>query len=399
MIIKITKGGILALALLCVFTGSALAEGNIRIGDGDSSVANYRVQSNVGAYINPETALGSGLLDFFTSAPGDPRSDVGRIASGSGVGQYSVTSFPALHYWEYFFKINDSPIVVRAWTGSKAMGETNFYGYQTTGYANDGTTPVALRLGPSGVPSNQYMGTFITNWQAMPPYPPQIDRSRDIVESQVRDDYSTRVNLTLNITVSPVTGTPPRQISPNSPGSTNYLLEITYPDGSIHTEFTNGTFTLTGTPTGLYRFRAKAYNWFGGSEFSGYTDWQTLSGGGMGGAGPITYNLTYEAGGLGLNSVAVLHDVPFNVDTTVPAEVSSVSQFVSELNAKLGAGTVRAIGWLENSRIVGYMISYTGSTANYVSVGGVAADGAATLTRGQSIQLYVTTPGSVTFSQ
>lgn len=371
---KIIKGGILALALLCVFTGPALAEGNIRIGDDNAAVLNYRVETNTGAYINPETAITAGLLDFFTSPPSDPMDDTGSIARGAGVGQYSMTWFPALHYWEYFFKINDSGITVRAWTGTKAMGETNFYGYQNSGYADDGTTPVSLRLGPSGVPSNQYMGTFKTVYQAMPPYTPVIDRNRDITESQVRDDYSTRVNLTLAVTVNPGTGTPPRQISASSPGNTNYELEITYPDGSVHTEYTNGTYTLTGTPIGLYRFRAKAYNWFGGSDWSGYAEWQTLTGG-MAGPETITVHFVKPPDDLGINTFSF----PFS-EVSSPSAISNLKHLIEAVNKAANKNVATVAGLWDKSKQnpSGYIITYDSDTlndfGNFIKAGEVPDD-------------------------
>jgi len=136
----------------------------------------------------------------------------------------------------------------------------------------------------------------------------------------------------------------------------------------------------------------------GGVWSSIYTHQVSGSGGVAGGGIPdVSFTLVTSEAGLGLNSMGVVHTVPFHYTAT---SVQLVSDLVGTLNTALGSPTaIRAIGWVRNTRIHGYMISYSGDRPSYTAVGDALPDGSSTLERGQAIQVYTTTPGTVRFSQ
>jgi hypothetical protein len=388
----------LALALVFLCAAVASASGNLRIGKNVGGMENYQVQDRGGGYIDPTAALSSGMLQFFRSTPSSPLDDSGAITEGGAAGQYSVTTFS--DYWEYFFKIDDRPIVVRAWSGAKTSGPSNFYAYQTMGYNDAGTVTETIRLGPASVPSYQWIKTFQTVYQAMPPYTPIIDRDRDITESMVRDHYTEDVELTMNVGVNAdTTSTPPRQLSASSPGGTKFSVEVVYPDGSTETKYTNGSINMTGlTQRGLYKFRARAHNWFGASDWSSWVEWETL-GDITPGVTSITVDFVKPTGDLGVNTFAL----PFSTVSS-PGSATNLKELVEIVNTEAGENIVSVAGWWDQDeqKPAGYIIEYNSATVNdfggFTKAGNAPDDPATVAIESHKpLQFSVTSGQTITF--
>ncbi|MBI5699250.1 hypothetical protein HZC35_02930 [Candidatus Saganbacteria bacterium] len=125
---------------------------------------------------------------------------------------------------------------------------------------------------------------------------------------------------------------------------------------------------------------------------------------GGGGGGPVTYNFTKAASGLGLNSFAILQDVPLSVTVVLeggaagtPVAATTVADFVAALG---GPANVATIGWLESDRMVGYYVTEVGGTATFTATegAGLAAANTVNMSRGRAYQISVLRNMSVTIS-
>jgi hypothetical protein len=149
-----------------------------------------------------------------------------------------------------------------------------------------------------------------------------------------------------------------------------------------------------------YNFKVKHANEWGETWSDAY-DYTVAGGpGAVEGAGPVTYNLT-KTEGLGLNAIAVVHNVPFNVDSDPVSNVGTISDLVASINAKSEtSGNVTTIGWMENSEMAGFYVTYASDgTPNFVPTTGLDATADMALERGRSYQVSVFDDVTVTFSQ
>ncbi|MFC1637662.1 hypothetical protein ACFL1W_01440 [Candidatus Margulisiibacteriota bacterium] len=150
-----------------------------------------------------------------------------------------------------------------------------------------------------------------------------------------------------------------------------------------------------------YSFKVKHANEWGETWSAAY-DYTVAGGpGAAAGAGPITYNLTKNEGGLGLNAVAAVHEVPFNVDSDPVWNVRTIRDLVAAINAKSEtANNVTTIGWMESSEMAGFYVTYAGDgTPSFVPTTGLDATADLVLERGKSYQISVFENVTVTFSQ
>jgi hypothetical protein len=163
---------------------------------------------------------------------------------------------------------------------------------------------------------------------------------------------------------------------------------------------------LSNTPAGTYKFKPYAQNWFTPVTEGDEVTYVTGQIGGA--AGPINYPLLRVPEGIGLNAVAVLHTVPFNVsnsptDANSKAAVTKIRDLIAAINAKSGSNnTVTTFGWMVNSEFQGLYITYNeaGEMTGTPTVG--ITEGLDTpLIRGVSYQIGVfrDVVGGVTFSQ
>jgi len=114
--------------------------------------------------------------------------------------------------------------------------------------------------------------------------------------------------------------------------------------------------------------------------------------GGAGGAGPITVNLKKQPGGLGLNPLAVVHDLPIYADTTPVMEIRNYLQLAQAINLKAGENVVTTIGRLVNSQIEGYTFIWgagLNQLTGYQSTAGLPPPESVELARGDALQISV----------
>ena len=357
------------LAVILFFTSGVYATGiNVFIQDG-------AIKNNAGSALpNGDYHPYQAKLEFFYNALPAPNSSSGRMTVGSDkytkVGDQNKYQLSSL---------DGGTLYVRAWSGTVAtLG--SYYAKGSNGVAA-GTT----------LPYDWGITDFKTSYKADVPYAPTIG---GITESMVRSGDNLQLALAVSVGYNENGADGKREV-------TGLSLDITYPDGTKETK-SGSSFTLANTAQGTYLFKPSATNWFGttaGSEIS----YATLGIAGGGAAGPVTYQLRKAAdGNVGLNAVAVLHEVPFKVNCSPEASVRYIDDLVRAINLKAGANIVTAFGWIEPAgQIRGFYIGYDAAGLPvYTATAGVTGTAAnIELIRGKACQISVLNDVSVTFSQ
>ena len=153
------------------------------------------------------------------------------------------------------------------------------------------------------------------------------------------------------------------------------------------------------TPGATYVFRVRDHNQWdpAGSEWSDSQEYKIGEGTG---AVSVPYSLKKSEGGLGLNAIAALPRIPFNVEGTA---VSKIGELVTAINTKSGANnTVATIGWMEDgsANLQGWYITYDASgTATYTPTAGLTTGADTPLVINRIYQISVLQNVDVTFSQ
>jgi hypothetical protein len=313
-------------------------------------------------------------LEFFHGSVPAPNTSAGRLAVNTAT-QYVNDAAGSKRTYQ-LLPLDGGSLGIRVWNGTPAT-RGSYYGRTSGGIAAGTTLPTELNI-----------TSLQTDYKADVPNTPAIGV---ISEALVRRGDSLEMTLTIPISYSESGPDGKRE-------ATGFSLAIVYPSGSSETR-SGSSITLSNTPTGTYRFTPTATNWFGsttGSEVS-YT---TLGAGG-GAAGPVTYSLKKIAEGLGLNAVAAIHNVPFQVNSDPASSVGTIAQLVAAINAKSSRrDNVTTIGWMEDSAIKGFYVTYSSTgDPTLTPTAGLAADGSLALERGKSYQLSVNSDVTVTFSQ
>jgi hypothetical protein len=362
---------ILGSVILLFMVSQALATG-INVYISNSGLTDRR-----GTVLSPLTnyhPYGPKLELFHNTLPA-PNSSTGKLSVNTST-QYSFTS---PNYKYQLSSLDGGTLYARVWTGVVApttAGE-NWYGRGSGAVAAGTATP------------NDWYCSLSTIYKADVPYIPAVGA----ITEALRRSGPTSTELVLTV---------PIDYDIDGPGgdgkreTTGFQMLVTYPGGS--SEVISGqTINLRNTPTGTYRFVPTAINWWGRRDGTEVV-YETLGLGG-GAAGPVTYNLSKEVGGLGLNAVAVIHNPPFSVGTTTG--VDTVGKLVDAINTVSGSkDTVSAIGWMEKSQIKGFYVTYNAAgAASFTATGGVTTGADTPLERGRSYQVSVIRDVSVTFSQ
>jgi hypothetical protein len=245
---------------------------------------------------------------------------------------------------------------------------------------------------PAGDPSANVNAPIIAKWRAYKPFNPEIYQ---IVESKTTSYPSRAVSGDLTVKV--------RQQLPG----TGEDAEVTaclwryWKNTETPTETsTTGDLVIRGaTGPATYHFQVALDNqWGTPTSYSSILDYEF--GGPGGGAVSVPYSLKKAEGGLGLNAVAALPRIPFNVEG---AAVSKIGELVTAINTKSGANnTVATIGWMEDGSadIKGWYITYdTAGTATYTPTGGLTTGADTALVPNKIYQISVMKNVDVTFSQ
>jgi len=269
-----------------------------------------------------------------------------------------------------------------------AENSTN-YGRSSTGY-NLNSLQNETMVFVGGAFKTYRLISFTLPYQKQTPYAPTIA----VQESQVRVGSTTATKTTLNITVTPNTGTGTsmREVGGGSPS--NYALQIVRQgDTSSITTVDNtaggtasitgpslinqnsGTFVIDGSYLSsgdTYTITAWNRNWFTASDAGANKATQswTLLGGGIFG-GPMTEVWTFEApSGLAhVNTMAVPFDFSKQIedDTGTVITLSTVEDLIIAINAQTVAGNVGVFGWYDEvtQKHVGLTsIAYSGTTVD-----------------------------------
>ena len=329
-------------------------------------------------------------LEFFHGTLPAPISSAGKLAVDLGT-QYSRddTRTPPRHKYQ-LATLSGSTLYIRVWSGAAIAPATISNSY----YGKDSGT-VAVGAAPS---EDKFITNLRTNYKCDIPNTPTIN---SITETMTRtgDTYQLTLAVSANSPehVAGVDGD--REVQA-------YRIKIKYPDGRPDETQDSGSITLRDAPAGAYEFTPYAGNWYGWTDGT-MRAYSTL--GAIGGAaGPVTYELKRKPDGIGLNPVAVLHTVPFNVsnsptDANSKAAVTKIRDLIAAINAKSGANnTVTTFGWMVNSEFRGLYLTYNeaGEMTGTPTVG--VTEGLDTpLIRGVSYQIGVhrDVEGGVTFSQ
>ena len=326
-------------------------------------------------------------LEFFYGSLPAPNSSAGRMAEGTVRPTYTYTDVDKHKY--ILDMLSGGTLYVRFWSGPVAT-QRSYYGKAQGGVSSGIAFPTELRLTNSP-----------TDYKADVPNKPKIGT---ITESLIKSGDNYQLTLAIPIVYREGEVEPGGAASDGKREVTNVYMLVTYPDGTTDTK--SGDTTLSNTPAGTYKFKPYAQNWFTPVTEGDEVTYVTGQIGGA--AGPINYPLLRVPEGIGLNAVAVLHTVPFNVsnsptDANSKAAVTKIRDLIAAINAKSGSNnTVTTFGWMVNSEFQGLYITYNeaGEMTGTPTVG--ITEGLDTpLIRGVSYQIGVfrDVVGGVTFSQ
>jgi len=376
----ITGGGLLGLLLILCLNRTALATGiNVELKGGAGS--------GVGRDHNGVLLQTTSVVQYLDGGKFAPdwnnitRNQFRRFNVGEGMAGADGK-----------FAVNDatrtSTVFLRIWENSgppAGVSDKKWYGVVTTGInaATGATEGLAGSSSSSPTPNEYKLQDFSTDYYTDVPNRPSLSGIAEEL-SRSGDNYNLTLRFSVNYSesgalsgkreiaaVSP-SGTLFRvQINKVSPNPTNFPAEDAAAD-NIWTFDTNGSVTLNNatyhTP-GTYYIRARAFNYWGASDWFYAPPYTTLSGGG----GPMTevFNLT-KARGMGLNTIYV----PFNVSGMTPA-VTNWDQLIRAINEQAivpgtttrGYNTVQVIGRYVPSeqKWMGYIVTYGSSRLNYIS--------------------------------
>jgi hypothetical protein len=329
-------------------------------------------------------------LEFFYGSLPAPNSSAGRMAEGTVRPTYTYT--PGVDNHKYILDmLSGGTLYVRFWSGPVAT-QRSYYGKAQGGVSSGIAFPTELRLTSSP-----------TDYKADVPNKPKIGT---ITESLIKSGDSYQLTLVIPNLYEEGQVEPGGAASDGKREITNRYMLITYPEGTPPDTQPGENVTLSNTPAGTYKFKPYAQNVFTPVTEGDEVTYVTGQIGGA--AGPINYPLLRVPEGIGLNPVAVLHDVPFNVsnspiDANSKATVTKIRELITAINAKSGRNnTVTTFGWMENGELRGLYINYNeaGEMTGTPTVG--VTEGLDTpLVRGKSYQIgvHVDVPGGVTFSQ
>lgn len=362
---KFLRGKLVILVLLGLFLASSSQAGVIlRIYPGAIK------DKDGGSPADP--SVGSNLEFFYPSLPADPRSTTNTTT----LSLTEVRDSGRLLYYQYEnMSLSGGTLWARAWkNGIRVQGA--YYSKNSYGVT------------PSHIPPTPVNVTDIrTIYKADVPYRPSIGT---IEEAMVRQGDVLVLTLKIPVNYSQDGSDGKREI-------TGLSLRITYPDGSTETR-DGASITLSDVPSGTYRFKPIATNWFGNTEGT-EMPYTTL---GIGAAGPetVTINFLKPTGDLGVNPFGY----PF-ASVISPEAISSLKQLIQAVNAQAGANVVTVAGWWikETQEPAGYIISYNSDSVNdfksFLTVGDVPADPADhALVKDTAYQLSVLREAAVTLT-
>lgn len=367
------------------FAGGLTYYGQAKNHDNSNAAAGNKVECWEGSFTTgptgPNFVVGSPTL-----SPNPPNYPVTTRADGKLCPQGTTND-------NFYDPRANVSVKVRVWEGSDPAAVINakgYYGYGT--YSIGGVT----------APPATVNATITTNYKADRPDSPTVTAGGyNLTWNDTKQQYLVSFSL------SAVAGA-----AWNSEG-VSYQIRVrkatdSYTAGRTHD---GASWTITETNLddpyyvggGAYVAQAHATNAFGdiwGPEMN----FVIPTGGavGVGGAGPVTYYLRKSVGdAVGLNAVSVLHTVPFKVDATPEASVTTIGQLAAAINLKSGAAnTVTTFGWMESGAMKGFYITYdAGGVPAYTAVGGVTGGADTPLERGRSYQISVINDVDVTFSQ
>lgn len=350
-------------------------------------------------YTGPGDA-GSANIEFFVGGVPVSPTSIGPI--GNKIIDFNYTPLAGIR--QYDKSTQTGTVFIRSWDSTPVRAQGRHYGI-SIGYA------AAAGIAP---PSQYTVSSFRTDYLA--DIPVNAPTFTTFSESNLRIGETSEVVLSLGMgwSYSPgaapnlvvATGydvkywissageTEPADDDPNrvaSAGGLSWSLPATDPKPP------GGKFGA-----GTYNFKVRARNEFGAGPWSTPRVWTTLAGGGVGAAGEVTYAMKKAEGGLGLNSIAILHTPPFNVDTTTPTAVTTIKDLVAAINAKSGVkDTVTTIGWLiPGGAIEGFYITYneTGD-ATFTPTTGLTAGADAPVEFSKVYQISVLRDVTVKFSR
>lgn len=288
-------------------------------------------------------------LEFYhNSNPADPTLSTGRLSDGTVQPLYT----PGPPHKYQLAALNGGTLYVRVWKdGPSGDRKGNYYGIKSHGIAAGATPPYDWEI-----------ADIKTDHKADVPYKPGIGA---VSESMVRqgDELKLKLVVPVSYNENPGSGDGIRKAQ-------SFSVLVTYPDNSTET-LGGSSITLNDKPSGTYKFKPTATNWYGSTDGDEVV-YSTL---GVSGGGPdnAVYNFVKLQDGLGINVFPIAYS---NVSS--PA-ITNVKEMVEAINDQAGEPVVTAIGWWDNSTMTpqGYAVeidSNNKTVTGYIASSGIDSD-------------------------